>query len=329
MKGLNMAMITTTTTTPVRKRQSATTQPTRPLLTVMAWEARRLRASRLSWAVALGAFALFLFILWTQRNKYSIGGFDTAHGYSFSGSVAVTSAQGFLLIVPGTVLLLFGLLLPFVAGDGVARDLTRRTHELLMSTTLPTWAYVWGRYLIGLLLSLGLAVLLLVALLVLGLAQYLTVPGYPAPQLGAVLALWCVLIVPIAVLVSSISFAAATLLPRAATLVKIGVLACWFVAAVALPALPEQNNVPDWYVRWDPTGRVISQQAIVQFDQAIQQHMQSAIGGKSVGQLLLQIEQRAPDIGLWLLPHALWAALGLVLALIAARVFTRFRTTFQ
>src|SRR5256884_3560350 len=55
--------------------------------------------------------------------------------------------------------------------DGVTRDLNRRTHELLMTTALPTWAYVWGRYLAGLVMSLGLALLLLASILGMGRSE--------------------------------------------------------------------------------------------------------------------------------------------------------------
>jgi ABC-type transport system involved in multi-copper enzyme maturation permease subunit len=88
---------------------------------------------------------------------------------SADGFIPGTSTWGLLLTLPTTVLLLV-LLLPFVAADGVTRDLTRRTHELLMTTAVPSWAYVWGRYLTGLLMSLGLAVLLLAAILAYGSA---------------------------------------------------------------------------------------------------------------------------------------------------------------
>jgi hypothetical protein len=225
--------------------------------------------------------------------------------------------------------LLLGLVLPFVSGDGVARDLRRRTHELLMTTTLPTWAYVWGRYLVGLLLSMGLALLLLAAILVLGLGLHQTMPNYPTPQVGALLALWGVLVVPITLLVSSMSFAFATLLPRHAQLVKIGTLACWFVAAIALPALPDQTNIPAWYTQWDPTGVVLSQVAVSQFHQALQQQLTGAVQSQSVLQVLVRLEQEVPDLGSWLAPHLIWAGLGVTLAVIAALSFNRFRHAFR
>src|SRR5215469_6386578 len=101
-----MTMTTTSMLVPKRQVASASTRNSHPLLSVMAWEVRRVRASRLTWGMTLGAFALFLFILWTQRSMFSFSATSSGvHGYSFSGSVAETSAQGFLFTVPGTVLL--------------------------------------------------------------------------------------------------------------------------------------------------------------------------------------------------------------------------------
>jgi ABC-2 type transport system ATP-binding protein len=107
-------------------------------------ELRRFRASRLFWFQALGFFGFFLLLTWVQGTTIH---FSTRNN---DGFIAGTSAQGLLLTLP-TVLLLLVLLLPFVTADGVTRDLYRRTHELLLATALPGWAYVWGRYLVGLL----------------------------------------------------------------------------------------------------------------------------------------------------------------------------------
>jgi ABC-type transport system involved in multi-copper enzyme maturation permease subunit len=307
------------------EKQAATGSLMHPLRSVMSWELRRLRSSRLTWGITLGAFILFLVILWTERNKYSIGAADTLHGYTFSGTVAEASTLGFLLVVPGSVLLLFGLLLPFVSGDGVARDLSRRTHELLMATTLPTWAYVWGRYLVGLLLSLGLATLMLVAVVACGVVQHLTVANCPVPQVGDILALWGALVIPVTFLVSGVSFGLATLLPRYATMVKLATLACWFVAGVALPEVPDQQNIPAWYAHWDPSGAVLSRVTASQFTHALQSDLNAAVRGHSVLQLLLRLELQMPDVGVWLVPHLMWAGLGLAVVVIAAVSFRRFR----
>src|SRR5258708_3689039 len=150
---------------------TSTGKPTRaigrplPLTRVMAWELRRFRASRLFWLQALGFFCFLLFLTWAQQAPDTFG---TAPGnVASSGFVAGTSAWGLLQTLPPALVLLV-ILLPFVTADGVSRDLSRRTHELLMTTALPTWAYVWGRYLIGLLMSLRLPLLLLAAILGMG-----------------------------------------------------------------------------------------------------------------------------------------------------------------
>src|ERR1051326_3246196 len=158
--------MTTTALTDSRKPTQAI-QRLHPLLTVLTWELRRFRASRLFWIQALCFFALLLFVLWLGRVP---SGFTIAiNGLVFNGFVAGTSAWGLLSLLPTGLLVLLVFLLPFVTADGVTRDLHRRTHELLMTIALPTRAYVWGRYLMGLLVSLGLALLMLAAILFMGL----------------------------------------------------------------------------------------------------------------------------------------------------------------
>ena len=128
------------------------------LLRVMAWELRRFRASRLFWFQAFGLFGFLLLMTWAMHapEQMTLGkhvGGGGGDGESLSGFIAGTSAGGLLHTLP-IVLMVLALLLPFVTADGVTRDVNRRTHELLMTTALPTWAYVWGRYLAGLLMSL-------------------------------------------------------------------------------------------------------------------------------------------------------------------------------
>src|SRR5260370_34701276 len=94
------------------------------------------------------------------------------------------------MTLPSGTLMLLGMLLPFVNADGVTRDLSRRTHELLMATALPTWAYVWGRYLAGLVMSLGLAGLVLTSILGVGWAFHLTHTRYPMSEICNLMGIW-------------------------------------------------------------------------------------------------------------------------------------------
>lgn len=138
--------MSTTALTSSRQQTQAAQRPN-ALLSVLTWELRRFRASRL-----FGVQALRFFVLWLEREPDTFG-LNTLVIFFVAG----TSAWGLLESLPIGLLMLLVFLLPFVNADGVTRDLQRRIHELLMTTTLPTRAYVWERYLMGLLVSLGLA----------------------------------------------------------------------------------------------------------------------------------------------------------------------------
>ena len=288
------------------------------LACVITWELRRFGANRLFWLQALGFFCLLLFLTWASRmpNQFFFGQGDV------SAFVAGTSAWGLLTNLP-LALVLLGLLLPFITTDGVARDLSRRTHELLMTTALPTWAYVWGRYLVSLLLGLGLAVLSLVAFLVLGWLLHLTTTGYPAPEIGTVLLLWVCMVVPAAVLLSSLGFALGTLLPRLTTLVKVVILLGWILGAVILPIGLRDSIPPAWYVNWDPTSAGTVLGIAPQYAGNFPPNQVESVA--QLQQLLLTVENKVPDLAGWFASHLLLAGFSLLLVLVAALAFKRTR----
>ena len=231
--------------------------------------------------------------------------------------------------------MLLGLLPPFVNADGVTRDLHRHTHELLLATALPTWAYVWGRYLAGLVMSLGLALLLLAALLGMGLFLHLTIADYPAPEIGTVLLLWVGIIASATVLVSSLSFALGTLLPRLTTLVKIVILMAWFVGSEIISIVlgnashAANFSLPAWYINWDPTSEGI---ALGLFPTYMADFSNLASNATSTAQTqhnLLTVENALIDLGGWFAPHLLLAGLSLVLVLLVALAFKRSRHTLS
>jgi ABC-type transport system involved in multi-copper enzyme maturation permease subunit len=314
-----------------------------PLIRVMAWELRRFCASRLFWVQALGFFGLSLFLTWAQQIPLTL---NHAHAtVPFYGFVAGTSAWGLLLTLPTGTLLLLGMLLPFVNADGVSRDRSRRTHELLLATALPTWAYVWGRYLVGLLISLALSVLALAAILVMGLFLHLIITGhplpeignhiadYPLPQISNLMVIWVGVIAGASVLVSSLSFALGTVLPRLVTLVKVALLLVWFLGAQVPSILFGEAShaatfsLPAWYVHWDPTSEGI---ALGLFNKYMTDF--SNLAATSTAQTqhgLLMVENSLIDLGSWFAPHLLLAGFSLVLVLVAALAFKRSRDTLS
>jgi len=231
--------------------------------------------------------------------------------------------------------MLLGMLLPFVNADGVARDLHRRTHELLMATALPTWAYVWGRYLAGLLMSLGLSLLMLVALMGMGWLLHLTVTDYPVPEIGNLMVIWIGMIASATVLVSSLSFALGTLLPRLTTLVKIVILVGWFVGVEILSVLfsdashAANFSLPAWYVNWDPTSEGIALGLINKYMADFSNMASNATSTAQTQHNLLTVENALIDLGGWFAPHLLLAGLSLVLVLLVALAFKRSRHTLR
>ncbi len=310
---------------------TSTGKPTRPierphpLLSVMAWELRRFCASRLFWLQTLGFFCFLLFVTWAQGMTNQIG--IMLGKVAVSGFIAGTSAWGLVRSLPSASLVLLVLLLPFVTADGVTRDLQRRTHELLMTTALPTRAYVWGRYLVVLGLGLGLAVLLLAAILGMGLLLHLAIPAYPLPQTGALLLLWVGMVVPATVLVSSLSFALGTLLPRLTNVVKIVIMLGWIVGAVILPIGLRDSTPPAWYINWDPTSAVTSLGILSQY--SLSDSATRPTSAAQFQQTLLTVENKMPDIGGWFASHLLLAGVSLALVLVAALAFKRSRDTLS
>jgi ABC-type transport system involved in multi-copper enzyme maturation permease subunit len=320
----------TTTAQAIPRQQTQIGQRLHPILSVMAWELRRLTRSRLTWLMGLAAFALFLFVIGIDHGPST---FMTSYqspdlSYAFSSNVPYLSPAWLSDRLYRSALLLLLLALPFVCADGVALDLKRRTHELLMTTAIPSRSYVWGRFLIVLLLGLGLAVELLAALLIMGLAFHLSVGGhdYPAPRVGPVIVFWAALALPDVALVGSVSFALGTLLPRRATLVKIGVMVGWFVWAMIVNGRAIWHRLPTWYIHWEPSGAFLSDA----YDRVFADMVGAAGTGPTRSQALLQsifdsTRYQLPDFWSWLIPHLVWAALGLALVALAARAFKRFR----
>jgi ABC-type transport system involved in multi-copper enzyme maturation permease subunit len=321
-----------TTLTSTGKLTRALEHP-RPLLSVMAWELRRFRASRLFWLQALCFFCLSSFVIWIQKMPLTL---NHAHAkVPFYGFLAGTSAWGLLYTLPTGTLLLLGMLLPFVNADGVRRDLSRRTHELLLATALPTWAYVWGRYLIGLLMSLGLALLLLAAILGMGLFLHLTITDYPLPEIGTLLVIWIGMVASATVLLSSLSFALGTLLPRLATLVKIAILVAWFVGVqISSIVFGEASHaatfsLPAWYINWDPTSQGIALGLFHKYFADFSNLASKATSTAQTQHVLLTVENSLIDLWSWFVPHLLLAGVSLVLVLAAALAFKRSRDTLS
>jgi hypothetical protein len=314
-------------------KPTRTIQRPRLLARVIGWELRRFQASRIFWLQALGFFGLSLLLVWFEKIPLTLNHAQAV--VPFDGYMAETSAWGLLRTLSTGALMLLGMLLPFINADGAARDLSRRTYEVLMAMALPTRVYLWGRYLSGLLLSLGLSLLVLVACLSLGWFWHLTFADYPMPEIGVLLAIWAGLIVPTTIVVSGLSFALGTLLPRLTIPVKVALMAAWFVGAqVPFTLFGDASHsasfsLPVWYINWDPTGTGIALGLFNKYMTAFSNLGDRAATTAQTQLGLLTVENSLLDLGGWLVPHLLLAGFSLALVLIVAQIFKRSRPTLS
>jgi len=276
----------------------------RSLFRVITWELRCCQASRLFWIQVSVLSAGLLFPTWVLR----------ASAFYGNDSVAETSSAGLLLLLP--------LLLPFLTTDGVTRDQQRRTR-VLMVTALPTWTYIWGRYLAVLLISLGLALLLPISFLAMGVLLHLTTTAYPLPQMGVLPLLWVGIVVPAVILVNSSGFALSTLLPRFSLLIKTAMSGIWIAGALLLPRVVDDPTLlPTWYVSWDPTSEALAHGPLsllpfspgsLHMTRGLMQHLL----------LVLERQSQTPDLVGWFVPHLLLGGLSLSQVITTALVFQR------
>jgi hypothetical protein len=221
----------------------------------------------------------------------------------------------------GVVLALF---VPFLCADGVAMDIKRRTHELVMGSALPSWAYLWGRYLIGLLMSVALACLMIVALLVVAVVRHQVQPDITvSPDIAGMAALAAMISLPPVVVLSSISFALGTLWPKRTMFFKVGLVLAWLMAPPVFARLTPHAS-PSVNV-WDITGEALAGEqttstVVRQFAQRTQH-----LGTSQFLASWHALEQQLPDMKSWIAPHLTWIAFGMVCLVLATMVFRRFR----
>jgi ABC-type transport system involved in multi-copper enzyme maturation permease subunit len=341
--------IRTTRPNSVAIRSSLAFNRPSPLLAVVSWELRRVWASRASRIIALLVFGLSLVLVRTMRQVVDINAAEggAAPGttiHSLTTTIPWTTVVGLAVLLPSPVLI-FSLVLPFLTADGVARDLKRRTHEFVMTTALPTWAYVWGRYLASILLSLGLACVFLLAVIAVALAQHFARPAFfPVLDLPGTVVVWSVTVLPATLLLSSLSFALGTLLPQFTNLIKVGILFGWFLCGVLLPdyltQLAQQTPgfaqgyPPTWYVTytiWDPSGIVGQQSVGLQgfYAQLFPLLGNALLSDQTILERVLVLERQLPDLTPLIGSHLAWVALGVVAVAVAAATFRRFQYALE
>lgn len=299
-----------------------------PFIRVFSWEVRRLLASRGAWVTTAGTMIVFAGLLALSnlvQGEYVIA---TPRG-TYTFALPTTSVYGLLISYVQNPGMFFALMLPFTAADAVNRDLRGRSHELVMATPVPSRAYVWGRYSAALLYCLVLASAILIAVLsVAAIFQFADSSTYPAVAIPKLVAAWALVVVPPVFLLSGISFALGTLLPRRPGLAKVAVMLSWFAAGGSLwyllnPHYRDTNPPPAPYAVWDPTSIAPSFSLSRELKVAAMAHAQS-LDSHAFHAYIEQLMQTMPDVWSWVVPHLFWCAIGLLAVVLAASAFRRF-----
>ena len=324
----------------------ATPKRPRPLFTVLRWELRRTFASRVTWILAGVLFVVFLLLLGFSSLQQDIpvsaniqARLGCAGNQATCVHVTRNSLFGLAMLLPIT-LVEFALFLPYVSTDGASLDVRRRTHELLMTTALPSRAYVWGHYLASMLIALGMACVYLLALLVISIVLHVWDGSYyPALDLPGTLVIWAVVVLPPALLLSSLCFAFGVLLPKLSNQIKAGAIFAWFVVGLVLQAFVydqvrdglafSQGNPPAWwtaYETWQPTstdaGHLFTEQFLLPFNAIVNN---GALSSQVIQQRVDALKGQMPDLGSFAGAHLIWIAVGLAAVVGASFAFRRFR----
>jgi hypothetical protein len=278
-------------------------------LEVTAWELRHFGASRSGWALGAAAFGFFVVLLGV-RNQW--------------GYVLGTTAMGQMAELVYDLMLVFGVVLPFLVTDRVAHDYQERMHELLMATAVPTRIYVLGRYLAALFVSLGLAITLLAAQLLVNLALPAMDARYPPANPITTFSLWARLTLPAGLLVGSLSFCLGTLFPRLTAIPKLAISIAWIILAL-------DNDPTDltWRAYWNPSGAGMITLVYQHFQDLAESGLKTALGPAQQAELILRLQQSLPDLRPWLGPFLALAGIGLLLGLLAIASFQRFRSSMN
>jgi hypothetical protein len=271
---------------------------------IAGWELKHFGSNRYSLILGGAAFCFFVGLLWV-RNQW--------------GEVMGTTTLGQIAELVYDLLLIMGIILPFLAADHVAHDYHERIHELLMSTAVPTRLYVLGRYLATLVISLSLAAIMLIAQLMANLAFPLLDSHFPIANPVFTLDLWFRIALPSSILVGSLCFCLGTLFPRITAVPKLGICLAWII--LALDTDPTDLS---WRVYWNPTGAGMITQIVNQYQISVQRELQNAASPAAFAGVTLRLQQVMPVLRPWAGPFLALVAIGFLMGLLTAFSFRRF-----
>jgi ABC-type Na+ efflux pump permease subunit len=279
------------------------------------WELRRLVSSWTNIGLALCALGLSGGLVLFKHTWFVP--VEAASGRALPMTVLGSTGLGTLYEVT-TSLAFFGMVVIFIAADGVAHDHRHRVHEILMASPIGSFAYVLGRFAAVLAVCAGLSVLVALSIVSANQMIHGSQPDYPPSNLSALATDWAVIVLPSVAAITGLSFMAATLKPTLATAIKLGSVLAWF----ALSVVVDVGHGFAWLGYWLPGG--MGELKVV--PNAVAAQYAALVGaGLPTAQLEMQAQQAVPNLWPWVGPHIGMTVIAIGLALFAAWRFKRYR----
>lgn len=303
-----MHNVTIATRSRPRSTPARLTPPT--ALTVSIWAWRWMAARRRFRVLPAAVLVLSFFVAWADSFNLNLNAPEAAHLGTYYAFFITSVNQTLLSIVSLAI-----------AAHLVVEDLDLRAHPLVLSTQVSNHAYVWGRFLAGCVLLVGLSLVAQIGTVGAHLALALSAPeAFDAPPWLAYGLAW-IFNAPIhTVFVAAGAFALATPQPRMARAIVIGlVLAWWMISVGGLTGM-----VPPAAAAWLPIPREIATMLYGYYQARYLEALGATTNPQEALQIARAVGRSLPDLRPWL-GQLLYPPAALALVEVTARSFDRFR----
>lgn len=233
--------------------------------------------------------------------------------------ISHTSIWAITIKIPQLLLPTCIIILPFITADWVVRDFRYRTYEMIMTTSIITWIHIFGRFLASLIVCFGLALLMLIAILVVGFITML-VQGYPRISIVTTTTVWAVTVLPAIVVVNSVIFTLCSLFPYNSNWIKGFILFAWL--SLSLVTTFYQKDLP-WYALLDPSSTALAKTIDKDYLDEYYRNVRNTTNNKQDTEIIRSLEQRIPNLQPWILPHLLLLIGSILPVAIISRCYRR------
>lgn len=301
MENSTIDYITTTNT-------NLANNPINLLLSVARWQLFRTMRNIATWLIPLIALLGGIAATWIMRTPNTV---------AENQKLTVTSAWGAVIVVHLVMQSVF-IMLPLFVSRLITQDKKERTYELIMSTSISTWAYVGGRYLALLIISSFTCLLALTGIAATATFLHLSQPDkFETPNLTTVGLVGVVMSLCGCFFFMSLCFSIYTLLPNLYDYFGLALIAGWVTVG-------SFSLIPSSLADWDPTFSTSNLVIFHQYNSLLVHAIGQGGASAQPGLILQDVANRTPDLSGVLISYSLYALIGIGLVVLAGVIFDRF-----